>query len=99
MARSREALIEKLSAITDRKALAEAISALTEDFETDHIIYHSVSYAGEEFATATYSDHRRCARSFEGLGFATCDCHRTARPKGGPFRILGYPHVARRRDR
>lgn len=55
MARSREALIERLSAITDRGALATAISALTEDFETDHIIYHSISHVGEEFAAATYS--------------------------------------------
>ncbi|QFU07870.1 Transcriptional activator protein LasR [Rhodobacteraceae bacterium THAF1] len=55
MARSREALIEKLGAITDRRALADAISGLTEDFETDHVVYHSVSHIGEEFAAATYS--------------------------------------------
>lgn len=55
MARSREGMMEKLNAITDRAALAAAISGLTEDFETDHVIYHSVSYAGEEFAAATYA--------------------------------------------
>ena len=55
MARSREAMMESLSAITDRGALATAISKLTDHFETEHVVYHSVSSAGEEFAAATYS--------------------------------------------
>ena len=56
MHRNREALIEKLSGITDRTALASAIAELGEVFETDHVIYHAVSHIGEEFAVATYSE-------------------------------------------
>ena len=56
MARSREHMMETLNGVTDLDALATAISDLTEAFETDHVVYHSVSYSGEEFAVGTYSE-------------------------------------------
>ncbi|MBD3679875.1 MAG: LuxR family transcriptional regulator [Rhodobacteraceae bacterium] len=48
-------LLDRLQGVTSREALQAEIARLRDHFEVEHLVYHSVSGAGEQYAALTYS--------------------------------------------
>lgn len=51
---SLEGFIERLDRVQTRDGLQNEIVALREDFEVEHLIYHSVNSAGDQYGALTY---------------------------------------------
>lgn len=50
----REWFIGRLQSVTTRDALTTAMFDLRDQFEVDHLVYHSVNSTGEQYAALTY---------------------------------------------
>ena len=56
MTQRRETILEELTHAQELDALQRAIEALRDHFGIDHMVYHWVNSAGEQYGCGTYSD-------------------------------------------
>ncbi|TKZ22453.1 LuxR family transcriptional regulator [Shimia litoralis] len=56
MKQRREAILEELEQAQELDALQDIIAALRDHFGVDHMVYHWVSAAGDQYGCGTYSD-------------------------------------------
>lgn len=78
-----ETLITELQRATARRDLQDVVVSLRDMYDVDHVIYHSVNRAGEQYAALTYDDswvQRYIERDYSRIDPVVQGCYQRFHP-------------------